>query len=538
MRCKASTGMVVRGSALFFAGILVHGLAVAQGAGSRDLPLLHTLDPLIANTVVARVGPIAITAQEFFDSYVFGPAFVKRRADGRRRHLDHMISEKILALGERANGNAHDPRVVAGVDAVEGDLATEELYREDVLSGVHVSGDEVDLAVRRRSVEVTVRWLYAAERKGIDTLARRLERGGNFDRLFAEECRTVPREDRSMVVTMMDLMMRNASMGRIVENLHPGVPSGVIIVPDGYYIVQVDSVWTTAITTATAKAEAQSDARRALTQHKADSLSGVYIQGLMLDAGPVIQRRSFDILRAYLGSQLVDDPTFDAWGLADRFRSTGDSVAFREIGRYEEDTLVTLRTGGISIGSFLGWYHVRERNLKLRITGPQEFFLSLQDLVWRMVRDELLVERAMARRLQERPAVVAQKRWWEDKLLYQVAKDSLAKTITWTDSTLRVYYDAHPRFRRNALGKQQRFEDAREDVLREWYGIALNERVLRRLNELRSRYPVMVDDNALARVPVDAQHDPRAIDVAVAKKGGTFPRPAFPSIDPYWQTWQ
>ena len=155
-----------------------------------------------------------------------------------------------------------------------------------------------------------------------------------------------------------------------------------------------------------------------------------------------------------------------------------------------------------------------------------------------MVRDELLVERARARRLQDRPAVVAQKRWWEEKLLYQVAKDSLAKTITWTDSTLRVYYDAHPRLHRDPLKKPQSFEQAREDVLREWYGIALNDRVLRRLNELRRRYPVTVDDNALARVPVDTQHDPRAIDVAVAKKGGTFPRPAFPSIDPYWQTWQ
>ena len=363
MRCMAVTGAEVRRSALLLAGMLVYGLAVAQDAGGRDLPLLRTLDPLIANTVVARVGPLAITAQEFFDSYIVGPAFVKRQANSRRRHLDHMISEKILALGERANGNAFDPRVVAGVDAVEGDLATEELYREDVLSGVHVSGEELDLAARRRSVEVTVRWLYAAERKGIDTLARRLERGGNFDHLFEEECRTVPREDRSMMVNMMDLMMRNTAMGRIVENLHPGVPSGVIIVPDGHYIVQVDSVWTTAITTATAEAEARSDARRALTQHKADSLSGVYIQGLMLDAGPVIQRRSFDILRAYLGSQLVDGPTFDAWGVADRFRSAGDSVAFREIGRYEDDTLVTLRTGGITLGRFLGWYHVCERNM-------------------------------------------------------------------------------------------------------------------------------------------------------------------------------
>jgi hypothetical protein len=449
-----------------------------------------------------------------------------------------MIREKLLALGEREKGGARDPRVIAGVQAVEGDLATEELYREDVLPGVRVTEPEVEIAARRRAVEVTVRWLYAAERHAIDTLARRLERGTTFDRLFDEECRDVPREDRSMTVNMMDLMMRNGAMGRIVENLRPGVPSGVIIVPDGHYIVQVDSIWTTAIITATAEAEARSDARRALSQHKADSLSGIYVQGLMLDAAPVIQRRTFDILRAHLGAKLLDAATFEAWGLADRFRTERDSVSYREIERYAGDTLVALRTGGFTLGRYLAWYAVREQYLKVRLTGPQEFFLSLQDLVWRMVRDEVLVQRAMGRMLQDRPGVVAQKQWWEDKLLYQVAKDSLSKTISWNDSTLRAYYDAHPRFHRDPLGKPQQFAQAKDDVLREWYALALSERVLHRLNAIKGRFPVMVDEKALARVPVDAEHDPRAIDVVVAKKGGTFPRPAFPAIDPFWQTWQ
>jgi hypothetical protein len=58
------------------------------------------------------------------------------------------------------------------------------------------------------------------------------------------------------------------------------------------------------------------------------------------------------------------------------------------------------------------------------------------------------------------------------------------------------------------------------------------------LTELKNRYPVSIDEAALQRVPVDAEQDPRAIDVFVAKKGGTFPRPAYPTIDAFWQTWQ
>ncbi|HSQ77249.1 MAG TPA: hypothetical protein VLT13_16925, partial [Bacteroidota bacterium] len=82
------------------------------------------------------------------------------------------------------------------------------------------------------------------------------------------------------------------------------------------------------------------------------------------------------------------------------------------------------------------------------------------------------------------------------------------------------------------------FGVVRDDVLREWYALILSERVVRRLAELRHQFQVTVDEDALKRIPVDAENSPRAIDIVVAKKGGTFPRPAFPTIDPFWQTWQ
>ena len=524
---------------LIVAAAMVYASGSALAQQRSDVPAAKQLDTLAGSAVVARVGPTVITAQEFLYGYLFGPSFVKKRPDSRRRYLECMMREKILALGERARGATQDPRVRANLDAVEGDLATEELYRDDVLSGVHVTEEEVAAAAQKQRVEVTVRWLYAAERKGADSLARRLQTGETFDALFQKQCAGgVPREDRSMTVTMMDLMKRNAAMARIVEILPAGRPSDVITVPDGQYIMQVDSVRTNAIVTGSAEAEARHDAQRWLTQQRTDSLSGLYVQKMMLEADPVIERRTFDILRAYLGTVLVTDSTFNAWGLADRFRGEEDTVQYRDPNRYERHTLVQTKTGALTLGMFMAWYRLREPNLKLRLVSPQSFFVSLEEIVWRMVRDELLVRRARARGLHERPGVVAQRTWWEDKLLYQVAKDSLSRTITWTDTTLREYFDKHPRLHRDGTGTMRRFEEAKEDVLREWYAMALSERMLRRLNALKGRYPVSVDDAALRRVPVDAEADPRAIDVAVAKKGGTFPRPAYPTIDPFWQTWQ
>jgi hypothetical protein len=66
----------------------------------------------------------------------------------------------------------------------------------------------------------------------------------------------------------------------------------------------------------------------------------------------------------------------------------------------------------------------------------------------------------------------------------------------------------------------------------------MRESLRQRLTSLRRKYPVVEDAAVLASVPVDASNEPRTIDLYAVKKGGTFPRPAFPTIDAAWQTWE
>jgi hypothetical protein len=81
------------------------------------------------------------------------------------------------------------------------------------------------------------------------------------------------------------------------------------------------------------------------------------------------------------------------------------------------------------------------------------------------------------------------------------------------------------------------FERAKEDVLRDFYSDELTKLLLHRILQLKERYKVNVHDKELMTLPIDDDFNPKAIDVYSVKKGGTFPRPAFPSIDYEWQTW-
>jgi hypothetical protein len=306
--------------------------------------------------------------------------------------------------------------------------------------------------------------------------------------------------------------------------------------PDGFYILQVDSLAREGLASEMAIAGVRSAVLKALLQAKADSLSDLYVRRQMLDAKPVIQRPAFNILRAYLGSRILSPERFATFNLTKHMPARDSS--YRNIDHYTGRTLVSLRKGAISIGDFLDWYRLRETAVTFRNDSPQGFFLSVEDLIWRMVRDRMLVKRALRRGLQHRSSVVMQQRWWKEKLLYQVAMDSIRKTIGWEDSTLQAYYVRHPRSFTDSAGVPRPFEEVKDDILREWYDREVKARVFRTLVRLKVVHPVTVDEHMLSTIPVDAENDPRAIEVYTVKKGGTFPHPAFPTIDGFWQSWQ
>ena len=154
-----------------------------------------------------------------------------------------------------------------------------------------------------------------------------------------------------------------------------------------------------------------------------------------------------------------------------------------------------------------------------------------------MVRDRLLTERAYARKLQERERVVKEKKWWEEKLMYQVAKARIVESIPRSDSLLIAYFEKHRASYKTAKGGGMDSQPIKEEVWKDYYADELTRRMLHEILQLKQKYGVSVHEQALKEIPVDAENLPKTIDVYTVKVGGILPRPAFPTIDYDWQTW-
>jgi hypothetical protein len=507
----------------------------AQETDDRKVPL-SVADPATATVAVARVGTITITAREFLLGYEFGPAFVKRAKDSRRLYIDYLVNEKLLALDGYERGVRRSARARETLDEIEGDLATEELYKEDVGSRVVVTQAEVEEGVRQEQTTVSLQWVFCASKEVADRMGQGLAGGASFDSLFARALGDSTKVDeRRLETTRFKLGRSNPSFSRVIDTLRVRTPSSPVAGPDGWYIVRVSNVSLSALPTETEMFKLRSDVLRALHQGKSDSLSDAYVRGIMEKAAPVIQRPVFNRLAAYLGTRVLKKDTLERWGILKEFSDlevSPESAIASSSGR----KLVEMREGGFTLGEFLAWYRARETAIRLSTRSIQAYESSVEGMVWRMVRDRLLIRRARERHLQERGQVREQMKWWEEKIVYELVKESLADSIRPDDQTVRTYYDLHvSRYRdRNdaVLPFEKAKDDARKDLLEEEY----TKRLYRRLAVLRKKHGVTVFDKTLASLRVD--EGATAIDVYAVKKGGTLPRPAFPSIDYQWQAWR
>lgn len=539
LRCRRS--LVTLGAIVFIiAGVALKVFAAAEGenqnGNSKHAPLL----PAGMDTVViARVGNLDITAEEFLLSYEFGPAFVKKREHPRNRYLNLMINEKLLALGGYAHGFANDQEVATMLKEVEGDLATEELYRDDILSQVTVDNKEMEQAINKERIHLALKWLFAPHRDDLKTYLAQLAQGVPFDTLFNHQLTdSVLIENRSLETTAFRLEDSNPEMARVVDTLSLGKISPPIEAPDGFYLVQVTNAWTNPIMTQTEHAELKQAVQRVLRQRQADALSDRYVNDLMRNQNPVIDRQTFNILRALVGKAVLSPEKYHDWKLRGKLMSEAGPLDSLDIEHYHNQTLVRLQNDNLLLGDFWTWYQARSAYIRFDTASPQRFFVSLKQMVWRSVRDKSLIARARQRGMQDRLSVRKQKQWWEEKLVYARMKQTMLNAIRITDEQTKQFYMKNSRQYRDQKGEILPYEKVKDKVSQDCYADELAKNLLRSITVLKNKYPVQINRAVLEALPINTKPDFKAFDMITAKKGGTFPRPAIPTIDFDWKLWE
>ena len=187
--------------------------------------------------------------------------------------------------------------------------------------------------------------------------------------------------------------------------------------------------------------------------------------------------------------------------------------------KYPGISLVAGKNNNFSLDEFIVWYRNRDQYVKFLKGDLIDFSKSLENLVWRMVRDKLLTKTAIERGYDKTDWVKKQSGWWRDKISYSTYRNELANSIMLNSEEISLL---------NKNNKSQ------SEILSE----KLSEKILHKILESKKKYKVKINKGVLDKIQVSSEDDKKAIDIYIVKKGGLIPRPAFPSIDNDWASWE
>lgn len=502
--------------------IIIAAIGIAMCFSHAPAVFAQSIDAnkSILDSVVAVVGNKSITAKEFAAGYEFGPAFPKREKNSKKIYLNYMINEKLLAL-EGSTRKFDTTQIFRELYSdITADLATEELYKQEILPKISLSEAEIADGLKKKNTEIYLRWIFCKEKEEAAAVQKKIVGGYSFDTLFDAQLRadSVFRDERTFKTNKFKLWQKNPALAAIADTLHEGAISKPINTGDGWYIVRIDSIIKVITLSESEYNDGKVEVSRAITMKKMDEYSGKYVDSLLRKTEPIIDGKAFQIVRTYVGKFELPKETFDEWNLQGLYDKAYTELSGNKKSSASSFVLVRLNDTSFTVGDFIRWYNQRVDYLKFPKTDKRAFSATIEGLIWRMVRDNVLSAVAAQKGMMELPAVKSQAEWWKDKILYALVRDDMGNTLTLKNSD-----------QKQAILQPKTKEDMSTEI---------NKMLLRKINTLKSKYKVTINEALLSKIVVQDENDPKAIDMYIVKKGGIYPHPAFPSIDKYWQMWE
>jgi len=475
-----------------------------------------------SSKVVASVGKLIITADELKNGYDCGPAFYKKEKKSKEVYLKFLINEKLLALDGYNQKVDTTKQVIDMFKAFHDDLITDELFNDVIFSKIKVNNQDIDSIITQKQLELNIKWIFTPNKDEAIGYYKSLKNGADFNLLFDKQSGdSAILNNRQLKTNLYDLKLKNPVMVKFLDTLKVGNVTLPIHAQDGWYLVKLENISRNLITTETDVIKQRSESIEAFKMNKMDRLSEQYVNNLMNNEKPVIRKDEFGILCSYIGNYILPKEKYKTWRLAERMDSCLFLLKSQRKNNIPNLKLVDMNSGSITLSEFLNWYWTRDQYIKLDNKDIIKFSFSLKQMIWIMVRDKLLVAEANKRKLSERQNVKEQERWWRDKIVYSYVRNELTNVVLEANKEI-----------------PSEKNDAKKTNNDDELSFELSKKILHKINMIKQKVPVNINDKILNSINVIDENDPKAIELYIVKKGGLIPRLPYPAIDNDWKSWE
>jgi hypothetical protein len=191
-----------------------------------------------SNAVVAKVGDIYISEEEFLERYELLPAPGRSRKGSKEEAklelLYSMIAEKLLAQEAVSRHLEKDSQFVAVFDDLRRKLARDYLYGLEIEQKVVVTKQEIAQALKRTKRKLVVAYIYCDRRADADFIRGQIRKASDFDKLVIDSSMHAVRDTVEVRWGEAEEPLENAAYLLSGMNVSPVTEAG-----NGFYIARL-----------------------------------------------------------------------------------------------------------------------------------------------------------------------------------------------------------------------------------------------------------------------------------------------------------
>ncbi|OQX87986.1 hypothetical protein B6D60_02820 [candidate division KSB1 bacterium 4484_87] len=390
--------------------------------------------------ILARVGDEIIDREDFILNYELQakPGARPRTYNDRKRFLQRMIENRLLALYGLENGYADDPRISHQLKAIEKNVLIKEFYRQKVAGKVKISDAELRQGFLKSKMKIRARHLFVKTKEQADSLLSLLQKGYSFQQLSRNLFR-----DTTLAKSGGDLGY--FSFGDMDENfedaaykLRVGEISRPVKTRWGYHIIRVEDKVASPILSESEFQAQKHRIERVIRERKETALANEYVRNLMKDKHVIVKADAVNFL--VRAARKIKKRT-DAL-LPDKFPELTDEEiqsVQKDVENHLHDTVVEFAGGSWNVETFFQ---------KIAESLPQDrpdltSHLDIAEKLAVMVRNEFLLKEALAAEVNQIPHVRRQIRKQKMRLLAKLVRADIVQNIHPTEQDFQNYYQSH-----------------------------------------------------------------------------------------------
>ncbi len=391
--------------------------------------------------ILATVGPIKITVDEFIENYELSPrpGVVSRTSFTPRLHLDKMIENKLLALYGAEHDYEYDPRIASQIRAVSKNILVQQLYRTQVAQKTDVTEAELRDGFLKSKTSIRARHLFVRTKQEADSLLNLVNQGVSFQQLSRGIFRDSTLAKNGGDLGYFSFGDMDEDFERAAYDLKVGEVSRPVKTKWGYHIIKVEDKIESPIVTENEFQTNRHKIEPVILKRKQERLAQQYVKEFMAPKNVVAKADAINFLvnaarrlEKATRTQLPSDlPTINDEEIT--------SVQ-NEIDEHLNDVIVEFEGGAWTIKEFFE---------KMMETLPQDqpdltSHLSIAEKIAVMVRNEFLSEEAKRLGLENQPWAKAMLEQKKDKLVANLVRLDIVESIQISEEEVVKHYSNFP----------------------------------------------------------------------------------------------